>query len=71
METISQQVLKALRANVESDWGNGWGSVYLDSAKADLDIDTKSFRACLATLSKQGLYKVADGWAWGEVKLEN
>jgi hypothetical protein len=70
METISQQVLKALRTNVESKRGN-WGLVYLDNVKADLDIDVYSFRACLAALSKMGLYKVVDGWAWGDVKIEN
>lgn len=67
MTTNVQLVLESLRKNTEYDVGNGWYGVYLDNARIK-GISDKEFRACLASLSKQGLYKVVDGYAFGEVK---
>ena len=64
--TKVQQVLANLRNNAENV-DNGWGDVYLDNAINGMN--DKEFRACLASLSKQGLYKVVDGYAWGRVKV--
>ncbi len=65
--TNSEQVLKSLRSKVENDNGDGWGEVYLDNARNGMN--DKVFRAALAQLSKQGLYQVIDGYAWGKVKI--
>lgn len=62
----TKEVLNALRANVES--GGEWGSVYLDNAHP-AGMNDKQFRACLAVLSKAGLYRVVDGYAFGDVKM--
>lgn len=65
----TQQVLESLRRHVEYKSPNEvWGSVYLDNARI-AGINEKQFRAILASLSKQGLYKVVDGYAWGDVKI--
>ena len=60
----------SLLANVESDvFGDeAWGMVYLDNARLD-GQSTAQFRAQLAALAKQGLYKVVDGNTFGAVKL--
>jgi hypothetical protein len=65
----SDQVLASLRASTESHTDE-WGMVYLDNARARLaGMSDKSFRSYLARLSRDGLYKPVDGYAWGEVKL--
>lgn len=65
------EVLAALRAHIE-DRGfikpGSWGMIYLDNARP-ADMSDKSFRSHLGALSKAGLYKVVDGWAWGQVKM--
>lgn len=63
----STQVLASLRKNVENVDGN-WGEVYLDNARP-ANMNDKEFRACLSALSRQGLYEVVDGYAFGKVKL--
>jgi hypothetical protein len=73
--TKTEQVLQALREHYESDEtgkdGSKWGLIYLDNAWAALEgMSANQFRSHLAQLSKQGLYKVVDGYAWGCVKLE-
>ena len=65
--TKTEQVLSALRQNTEST-DDGWGMVYLDNARPE-GMSEKTFRSCLAQLSKQDLYRVADGYAFGEVKI--
>ena len=67
-----QQVLENLRANIESESttadGHRWGCVYLDNARPK-GMSANQFRAILAQLSKEGLYKVIDGYAFGDVRL--
>lgn len=65
----AQTVLANLRAHHEGQQtGKGWGMIYLDNARHGMP--TNKFRAQLAVLSKAGLYRVVDGYAWGEVKIE-
>lgn len=54
--------------HVEVKDGDGWGEVYLDNARPD-GMSDKSFRSCLASLSKLNLYRPIDGYAFGKVKL--
>lgn len=61
------QVLISLRKHAETI-ENGWGEVYLDNARV-ADINDKQFRACLASLSERGQYRVIDGFAFGRVKM--
>lgn len=68
----AQKVLSNLRANTESTEtrdGVVWGSVYLDNARPS-GMSDKVFRAALSQLAKAGLYKVIDGYAFGDVRLE-
>jgi hypothetical protein len=71
--TKSEQILQRLRAEVESIStaidGTKWGQVYLDNCRPN-NMSDKSFRSCLATLSRQGLYQPQDGYAFGDVRLE-
>lgn len=64
----AQTVLNALR-NGSEGWSKSeaWGEVYLDNVRP-AGMTDKTFRAYLAVLSKAGLYKVVDGYAWGKVK---
>ncbi len=62
------RVYASLQAHAESV-DNGWGEVYLDNARVD-GISAQQFRACLASLSERGQYKVIDGFAWGRVKMD-
>lgn len=75
--STTERVLAALRANIESSTADTsatrpgtWADVYLDNAKP-ADVTATSFRACLAALAKQGLYRVIDGFAWGSVRLDD
>ena len=72
MTNEAANVLASLRQNSEyTEPFNGveWGMVYLDNARPK-GMSEKSFRSHLAALSKQGLYRVEDGFAWGLVKVE-
>lgn len=72
MTKLSQDaatVLQNLRNHAEGGSTPNWGMIYLDNARKGMPTNT--FRAQLAVLSKAGLYRVVDGWAWGEVKLED
>lgn len=65
--TTTQQVLNNLRASMEGSTSkDGFVMVYLDNARKGMQ--EHQFRACLAQLSKEGKYRVVDGYAWGEVK---
>jgi hypothetical protein len=66
----SSLVLSGLRGNVEHHLEGGWGSVYLDNARP-AGMSETSFRSHLAVLSKAGLYRPVDGYAFGEVKVAN
>jgi len=66
-EANSDTVLECLRRHAE-DKSAEWSLVYLDNA-VPTGMSVTSFRSCLAVLSKRGLYKVEDSWAWGNVKL--
>ena len=68
MNAAKLDVLCSLRNNVEGNNENGWKMVYLDNARPK-DMNDKQFRGCLAALSKMGVYKVVDGYAWGKVKV--
>ena len=61
-------VLNNLRKFAEGCESNGWRDVYLDNARPEHMTD-KTFRACLASLAKQGLYKPLDGYAFGMIKM--
>lgn len=70
----AQTVLNNLRASTEGTFitdknGAKWESVYLDNARKGMEQN--KFRAQLAVLSKAGLYRVVDGYAWGDVKIED
>lgn len=62
------RILQALRAAAESDAAPGWRDVYLDNARPS-DLNDKQFRAALVSLSKRGLYKPLDGYAFGMVRM--
>ena len=65
--TVAEQLLKNLRNSMEGNaTKDGFVMVYLDNARHGMN--DKVFRANLAVLSKLGLYRVVDGYAWGEVK---
>lgn len=69
LSPATAQVLAALRANAEGCTENGWRNVYLDNA-LPAGMSDKSFRSHLAALSKVGLYRPIDGYAFGDVKVE-
>lgn len=46
--------------------GEKWLCVYLDNARKGMEKN--KFRAQLAVLAKAGLYRVVDGYAFGDVK---
>lgn len=65
--TVAEKLLQNLRNSMEGEADkNGFVNVYLDNARHGMNIH--QFRANLAVLSKLGLYKVIDGYAWGAVK---
>lgn len=68
--TNTQKVLQALRNHAEGTKGDEWQQVYLDNAKP-ADMTANQFRACLSALAKLGVYRVIDGYAWGDVKMED
>jgi hypothetical protein len=67
-EMNAQIVLESIRQHAEEKYNKGWCMVYLDNARPD-GMNDKTFRAYLASLSKQGLYRVVDGYAWGKVEI--
>lgn len=71
LSPTSAAVLAALRVHAEGDLDDGWATVYLDNASSSLTLSAKSFRSALAILSREGLYRVVDGYAWGKVKMEH
>lgn len=65
MNTKTQEVLKALRDNAESDCfyqpeNEHWMCVYLDNAKADLKMSAHEFAGYLSALTERGLYQAYD-----------
>lgn len=66
--TTKEKVLQSLRANTEGCESGGFKMVYLDNARLS-DVSEYEFRSALAQLSKDGLYKVIDGYAFGEIKV--
>ena len=71
MTNLVATTYSSLLANAESTLmidGEEWGCVYLDNARLD-GQSAAQFRAHLAALAKQGLYKVIDGECFGAVKL--
>jgi hypothetical protein len=63
----ARNVWQSLVDNCEGNPSDKWVHVYLDNAKPD-GMSQTTFRAYLATLSKAGVYKPIDGYAWGDVK---
>lgn len=65
-------VLDALRHASEGDTVNGFKSVYLDNAHADVQakhgMSLAAFCGHLSHLEAIGLYRPVDGLAWGEVR---
>jgi hypothetical protein len=61
-------ILESLIKNVENMYDEEWGVVYLDNARIK-GISEYQFRAILSSLSKQGLYRTLDRFAFGMVKL--
>jgi hypothetical protein len=62
-------VLRALRTEAESDDGNGYWTVYLDNARP-AGMSVHGFAATLGSLKNKGLYREVDGYAWGQVKMQ-
>jgi hypothetical protein len=71
MTPATEKVLTSLRANTEgTDYeGDGWFSVYLDNARPT-DMAPRTFAAHLSILEQAGLYRRLDGYAWGEVRVD-
>ena len=70
MTNGQQTVLAALREHAESDDGDGWWTVYLDNAKPS-EMPPHSFAGYLSALEAGGLYRPVDGYAFGQVKLND
>lgn len=68
MNPTALKVLASLRKHQESCDDGIWALVYLDNARPD-GVSIGAFRGALSYLSKFGLYKVVDGYAWGVVKM--
>ena len=67
LNETAAQLLNNLRNSMEGNaTKDGFVMVYLDNARHGMN--DKVFRANLAVLAKAGLYRVVDGYAWGEVK---
>lgn len=66
--TTTNQTLESLRKASESDAGDGWRDVYLDNARPE-GMNDKTFRSHLSALSKAGMYRPIDGYAFGAVKM--
>ena len=65
-------VLRKLRENYESVSeiaGTRWGCVYIDNARPQ-GMSVHQFRAILAQLSKEGLYRPVDHECFGDVRLD-
>lgn len=69
-------VLTALReTESEGEWtenGHDWMEIYLDNARADARVrhlKGRAWASALSVLSKAGLYKVNDGYAFGFVRM--
>jgi len=63
----AQTVLSRLRNHMEGNADkDGFVMIYLDNAR--YGMPAKTFRAYLKVLAEAGLYRVVDGYAWGEVK---
>ena len=66
----TEQVLKAMRANTDSEGTQeGWRMVYLDNALPQDREFRRSLGGMLSSLTKRGVYKEVDGFAWGQVKM--
>lgn len=61
-------IYQKLCANAEGKFAGEWCDVYLDNARPN-SVSEKSFRSFLAVLSKRGVYKPIDGYAWGAVLM--
>ncbi len=73
MNQATEIVLESLRSNYEGHSNppadiDGWADVYLDNAKPAW-MSPATFRFHLSALSKRGLYRPIDNYAWGKVKL--
>lgn len=77
MSPDAQKLLSALRKNAEgsdiipSDDDVAWQDVYLDNATFGLGIERRSLPGMFAALSKAGLYREVDNYAWGMVRMED
>lgn len=58
--------LESLRRNREGRQDTGWCTVYLDNAKPAAWTGNQ-WAAVLGSLERKGLYRVDDGYAWGDV----
>ena len=59
--------LRQLREAAEGQEIDGWRDVYIDNARRHLPVHT--YRSHLSELSKSGLYRPIDNYAWGSVKM--
>ncbi|MHA6643759.1 hypothetical protein [Mesorhizobium sp. A623] len=69
-------VLTVLReTEYENSWtedGHNWLEIYLDNARVDARVrhlKGRAWASALSVLSKAGLYKVDDGYAFGFVRM--
>ena len=67
--TLSALRAKANEYRIIRD-GKEWGGVYLDNAIPQDKTTRRSLPGLLSALTKAGLYRQLDGYAWGEVLID-
>ena len=65
----ANDILARLRRHAEDVDEEGWGMVYLDNAMPS-DISGHQYAGYLAVLQRRGVYRIVDGYAWGQVKMQ-
>ena len=66
----ANDILASLRRSAEGVDEEGWGMVYLDNARP-LDMKPLQFAGFLSALEQRHVYRVVDGYAWGQVKMQS
>ena len=65
---VYESMIEEYDDDYEADDGSVWGLVYIDNC-LPAGMSAKSYTGTLAGLSKKGLYRPIDNYAWGEVLL--
>lgn len=66
----AQDILAHLRDHTEGEAIDGWHMVYLDNARP-ANVSPRQFAGFLSALAKAGVYREVDGYAWGEVHIDD